>query len=308
MISFPLNLAGPFDPELSLAFWLRHPMEKVDLVRNGTYTRLFFRGERPVLMQISPEGSLDDPKLELTLRGEIEPGDREWAEETARWILHDHLPLEEFYSHISSADPTLAPLTRRFRGLRPPLSPTLFETLVFAIVGQQVNLSFAYKCKAALEEHHARRASIDGEEYFAALAPEDLEGAEIAELRALKISNNKSRAILELAESLRVEPLDRHSLRCRSNDEIHETLISFRGIGPWTAEYAMIRALGILDVLPGGDTGLQNALKRCLGLEEKPTEEEVRAIGERWGPYKALVTFYLWTNLMHEEREKKRKQ
>jgi DNA-3-methyladenine glycosylase II len=233
----------------------------------------------------------------VTLTGDVQKNDRRWAEETIRWAMFDHCPLEDFYRFIAGADPNFAPLTRRFRGYRPPLSPTLFETLVFAIVGQQVNLTFAYQCKSALERNYSRRAEIDGCEYLATLTPNDFSGAEIAHLRVLKISNAKARSILELAEAFRSRPLDHRNLAGKSSSEIVEILTAYRGIGPWTAAYAMIKALGTLDILPGGDAGLQNALKRWRGMDRKPTEDEVHAIGERWGPYKALATFYLWRTL-----------
>lgn len=281
-------------------------MERVDLVRDGIYTRLFFRESRPVLLQAEPSGTVDKPTCRIILSGETTEEDKIWGKETVRWILNDHAPLEKFYSHIAVSDPLLAPLTESFRGLRFPLSPTLFETLVFAIVGQQVNLSFAYQCKAVLENNFTSCAIIGGQEYYAALSPENLTGARIADLRALKISNAKARAVLELADAFREKPLDRFSLEGKSNDEILKTLVSFRGVGPWTAEYTMLRALGKMDVLPAGDAGLQNALKRIYSLESKPSEEEVREIAGKWHPYAALATFYLWTGLMHEERSKRK--
>ena len=296
-MKFHLELTGPFNPELSLAFWLRRPEELIDLVGPGnSYTRLFFRDDRPVLLHVEQTGDLENPSCDVTLAGEIRDDDRAWAADTVRWLLNDHCPLEDFYAHITAADPAF-PLVAGTRGLRPPLSPTLFETLVFAIVGQQVNLTFAYRCKAALEQNYTRCSIIDGLEYMAALAPQNLDGAEIADLRALKISNAKSRAILELAERFRAEPLDRHKLAGKSSGEISDILTSFRGIGPWTAAYSMIKALGTLDVLPCGDAGVQNAVRTWRSMDHKPTSDEVHAIGDLWGSYKALATFYLWRTL-----------
>ena len=293
-----IELTGPYDARRSLGFLQRQAAEQIDLVDEaGTYKRLFFRDGRAVLLEMAQRGDVENPVCEVSLAGEAEPGDMEWAAETARWLLNDGTPLQPFYDFLADAEPELAERAQQFRGLRPPLSPTLFETLAFAIVGQQVNLAFAYQCRVALEDRFAKRAVVGGREYVAALDPGDLEGAELPELRAMKISNAKGRAILELAESLRAEPLDRHDLAGLDNGEIIARLTAHRGIGPWTAEYTMIRALGILDVLPGGDAGLANAIKRWRGLEAKPSEEEIRAIGEKWGPYKALATVYLWAGL-----------
>lgn len=306
--SIELQLTPPFDPELSLAFWMRHPLERVDVVSDGIYRRLFIRPAGPVLLQVSFNGSVDEPSCNIELQGEHTPDDWDWAMELCRWILNDGILLEDFYKQMHKADPALAKVTHELKGLRPTLSPTLFETLVFAIVGQQVNLNFAYICRAALEDAYAEKATFDGVQWTACLTPEDFVKADVESLRAMKISRNKAVAILELAEVFRTSPLDRNTLAGMDQDEIIDSLTALRGIGRWTAEYALLRAFGAADVLPAGDAGLRNAIHKLYEREEKPQEEEIRRIGEKWRPYRALATFYLWTwlsrHVLYEKRSK----
>jgi DNA-3-methyladenine glycosylase II len=296
-ISFQLNLTGPFDHRAIYSFWTRHKAELVDLAEEGVYKRLFFRDGRPVLLRIETSGHVDEAECAVTLTGDVAESETVWAEKEVRWILHDRAPLEEFYRHIALSDPHLAAVVKRLRGLRYPLSPDLFATLVFSILSQQVNLTFAAQCRRSLEEAYTRRATINGREYFAAISPQDLAGADVPDLRALKISNAKGRAILELAGAFRKRPLDRYSFAGKTKEEIIDTLVSFRGVGRWTAETVMVRALGLTDVLPAGDVGLQNIIRQFYGLAARPSEQELRDLGARWAPYGSLATFYIWMGL-----------
>lgn len=305
MKSISMQLTPPFNPELSLAFWMRHPLERVDIVKDGVYRRLFIRPAGPVLLQVSFTGTVDEPSCEIELQGKYTPEDWSWAMELCRWILNDTVPLGDFYQHVSKTDPALAKVTRELKGLRPTLSPTLFETLVFAIVGQQVNLNFAYICKAALEDAYAVKTTFNGRQWMAGLTPDNFAKVDTGNLRAMKISRNKAAAILELAEVFRTVPIDHDTLSGMNQTEIIDSLTALKGIGRWTAEYALLRALGATDVLPAGDAGLRNAIHRLYGHEEKPAEDEIRRIGEKWSPYRALATFYLWTWLSRQMRKNK---
>jgi DNA-3-methyladenine glycosylase II len=291
-----LQIRPPYDPDLSLRVWLRHPLEQVDCVEDGVFRRLFFRDGRPVLLALAPGGTVEKPVCAVSLSGDFTADDLSWALDLARWIINDDAPLQAFHDHIAGADQALSALAARLRGLRPHRSPALFDTLVFAILGQQVNLNFTYICRSALEAKYARRATIDGREWIAGIEPEDLAGAGIEDLRAMKISRSKARAILELADAFRSVPMDRETLALFDAEEIIVMLTSLRGIGPWTAEYACLRGLGLPDILPAGDVALQKAIG-LIHKRDKPTAREVRDIGERWRPFRSLATYYLWTSL-----------
>lgn len=291
-----IQLRPPYDPGLSLSVWLRHPLEQVDRVEDGVYRRLFLREGRPVIVELAPGGTVDKPVCALSLDGDHRPEDLSWAMDLARWILHDDAPVTSFYQHCAATDPPFAAMAARLRGLRPHRAPELFDTLVFAILGQQVNLNFTYICRAALERRFARTVVVKGREWVAGLQPEDLLRADPEELRSMKISTAKARAILELAEAFRAVPLDRETLVLFEADELIEMLTSLRGIGPWTAQYVCLRALGAPDVLPAGDVALQKAIGR-LYERSRPTAAETIVIGERWKPYRSLATWYLWASL-----------
>ena len=293
-----IQLTPPFDAALSMRVWTRHPLEQIDTVEDGIYSRLFMRPWGPVLLSWEPKGTIDKPSLELSWSDNFnQEEDLSWAMELTRWIFSETAPIQQFYAHVKKSDPTLYKLTQQLRGLRPPQSPSLFEIMIFAIVGQQVNLNFAYKNKASLEDAYAQKIDIHGRQWVLGLRPEDFQNATVEEMREMQISNNKARAILELAETLSRLPLDRDTLSGLSAAEIAENLTILRGIGPWTAQYALMRALGEIDALPVSDAGLRAAMMKVYDLDERPSTTYIEEFAERWRPYRSLAVFYLWSSL-----------
>jgi len=83
-------------------------------------------------------------------------------------------------------------------------------------------------------------------------------------------------------------------------------LVSFKGIGPWTADGALFIAFGGLDVLVSGDLMLRKAVQRAYGLPAMPTEKEVEALGKQWRPHRSLAAGYLFGSMMpaHQKERK----
>ena len=80
----------------------------------------------------------------------------------------------------------------------------------------------------------------------------------------------------------------------RSAKAAEKTLVAQRGIGPWSANYVMMRCLRYPEAYPVGDAGLQNAVKRLLMMDRKPTEAELYELAKPWAGWEAYATFYLW--------------
>ncbi|MNJ35231.1 DNA-3-methyladenine glycosylase [compost metagenome] len=83
-------------------------------------------------------------------------------------------------------------------------------------------------------------------------------------------------------------------LEAGSAGRAEEILVSIRGIGPWTANYVLMRCLRIPSAFPIDDVGLHNAIKKLTGSERKPTKREIRKLSAAWTDWEAYATFYLW--------------
>jgi DNA-3-methyladenine glycosylase II len=71
-------------------------------------------------------------------------------------------------------------------------------------------------------------------------------------------------------------------------------LVAIKGIGRWTAEYLLIRALGFRDAIPAADVGLRKAIGLAYGMGRNATEAEVRTIAEKWHGWRGWASFYFW--------------
>ena len=83
-------------------------------------------------------------------------------------------------------------------------------------------------------------------------------------------------------------------LEAGSLKQAEKQLVSIRGIGPWTANYVLMRCLRMPAAFPIDDVGLHNAIKHLLGLEAKPTKKEILQLSAAWANWESYATFYLW--------------
>ena len=161
----------------------------------------------------------------------------------------------------------------------------LFEALLYQVVGQQISVS------AATAIHARLRALFPG----GRPDPEGLARIPVETLRGLGLSARKAEYFHELARRAADGELD--GLENLSHGEARERLVALRGIGPWTADGALLIAFGYPDVLVAGDLVLRKAVQRAYGLPEMPSEREVEAIGERWRPHRSLAAGYLFESM-----------
>jgi AraC family transcriptional regulator of adaptative response / DNA-3-methyladenine glycosylase II len=185
-----------------------------------------------------------------------------------------------------------AALARTREGLRVLLTLDPFEALVWAIIGQQVNLPFAY----ALRRDLIRRAGVPAAEGL--IAHPDaarLSALELSDLLALRFSRRKAEYLLHAATEvasgrLRLE-------ECTTATGAAKDLLALRGCGPWTAQYVLMRGLGFGDCVPVGDAGLTLALQRWFQLEVRPDGPETLRLMAPFAPHRSLATFHLWASL-----------
>jgi DNA-3-methyladenine glycosylase II len=121
----------------------------------------------------------------------------------------------------------------------------------------------------------------------------DLISGTPAGLRRLGLSTRKAEYLLELARGVADGDFDLEALSNSDDDTVSASLQELRGIGRWSAEYALLRGLGRLGVFPGDDVGARNNLARRLGLGGPLDYEGVRRAVVRWAPYAGLAYFHL---------------
>jgi DNA-3-methyladenine glycosylase II len=116
-----------------------------------------------------------------------------------------------------------------------------------------------------------------------------------ARLRRAGFSRGKVRAIKDIARHAIAGRVPTRRAAARLDDDtIIEQLTRIHGVGRWTVEMLLIFTLGRLDVLPVDDFGVREGYRVAYGRRERPTPKTLRAIGERWKPYRSVAAWYLW--------------
>ena len=191
-------------------------------------------------------------------------------------------------------DATLAPLVARRPGLRVPGSADGPELAMRAVLGQQVSVGGARTLAGRLvvslgEALPEKLAGEDGAPTHLFPGPAAVAGLEPGEIG---LPAARHGALVGLARALgRGEVvLDPGADR----EEATSRLLALKGIGPWTASYVAMRALGDPDAFPAADLGVRKALAR-LGQGDDP--RAVGALAEGWRPWRSYAAQHLWASL-----------
>lgn len=202
--------------------------------------------------------------------------------------------LAPFYE-LATRDLLLNQVIDKCYGLRILGIHELYEALCWAILGQQINLTFAYTLKRRFVEAFGRSIECDGHVYWIFPKPEAVSTLKVDELFKLKISRKKCEYLINIAKLICEGELSKQSLlEANSIEEAEKILVNIRGIGPWTANYVLMRCLRFPSAFPIDDVGLHNAIKFLTGSEKKPSKEEIKAYASNWRNWEAYATFYLW--------------
>ena len=118
-----------------------------------------------------------------------------------------------------------------------------------------------------------------------------------SKLRLVGLSGMKIEYLKDLARNIEQGRLDMKSLAKMSDEEVIASLTQVKGIGRWTAEMFLIFSLGRQDVFPANDLGLRKGVQKVFSLPDIPKPKEVEKIGQRWKPYRTIVTWYIWKSL-----------
>lgn len=175
--------------------------------------------------------------------------------------------------------------------LRISQTPSVFDGLLWSILGQQINFPFACLLKRRLIE----RAGVplaDG--LYAPPTPSAIAALEPRELLSLQFSRQKANYVIATARLIAEGKIDLGALRTMSATRAERTLLAIRGLGPWSVNYLMMRALGFADCVPYGDTGITSGLQALLNLEERPNIDATRRLMAIFSPYRSLATAHLW--------------
>jgi DNA-3-methyladenine glycosylase II len=299
-IAFTLRPLPPFRLDLTAWVLRRRPDNIMDRWDGETYRRTLLLDGRAVEVAVAQQGSPGEPVLRVAATGEgVAPTIAPAVAATFEWMLDTQRDLSSFY-RLAATDPDLGPLAERFRGLKAARYQTVFEALVNAIACQQITLNMAIRLLNRLTARYG--AGLQSEEgmVYAFPGPEALAEADPEELRRLEFSGAKARAIVGLAGEVVAGRLRLEDLAGLDDAAAIERLCRLPGVGPWTAESALVRGLGRIHVLPRDDSGVRNGVRRWLGITDPLDFKEMHSLLGRWEAYGGLIYFHLLLNRLSD--------
>ncbi|MDH3731661.1 MAG: hypothetical protein OES13_11160 [Acidimicrobiia bacterium] len=275
------------DLEQSLARYTRWGGDPVNLVEDGTFYRVVTVAGRPLPFSARqlPAG---------TIEVAVSPGqDAGAALAHMQHRLAASLPWEPL-RELARSDRVIAGALAARPGYRPPMTSDLVESLVTSITAQQVNLTWAGTTRRRLVERYGQRRRFPGRLLWQFPATSALAGARHADIRGLQFTNAKAAYIINVAEFAVTGGLA--GLETATDEEVVATLTSIKGVGRWTAEWALARCLARPDAVAAGDLGVQKAVGAAY-LNRRATEDEVRQITAPWGDAANWATHLLLEGL-----------
>jgi AraC family transcriptional regulator of adaptative response / DNA-3-methyladenine glycosylase II len=288
-ITLRIGLRPPFNWPQLLGYLAFRAMPGVEEISDRHYRRSFRLGQTRGLLHVTQgakPNSLDVAiRIDETTRSNISAPMRQIAARTRRIFDADADPAA--VAAALGADPVLGPRLAAAGGIRVPGAFDGFELGVRAIIGQQVSVKGATTLAGRVVARCGTELTApDGAitHYFPTaqdLAEADLDGLGLTggRIRTLKAF---ARAVADGSVSF--------SPGANLEEKIEE-LCAVSGIGPWTAHYIALRAVGEPDAFPAADLGLRKA----ASAEATPiSTQALETMAERWRPWRGYAALLLW--------------
>ena len=192
--------------------------------------------------------------------------------------------------HLKRHDPILKPVILQHGLCSITPHTNYYQALVSSIIGQQLSVKAA---KTIRLRFYALFGDTDTP------SPEEIMTKSVEELRAAGLSNAKARYVQDLAVHVIDGRLKLADFDTLTSTEIIKELTAVKGIGEWTAHMFMMFTLGRLDILPVGDLGIKNGIKKLYGFDIAPDADKIREIAKsnNWHPYESIACWYIWRSL-----------
>jgi len=223
------------------------------------------------------------------------------AQEYVRSFIIEWFDLERdlnpFYTLLSER-PSLKHLAKQYSGLRLIGIPNLFEALCWSVIGQQINLTFAYKLKRRLVEAYGESTNYNGHTLYHSPTPEALVNLDEEFLKAQQFSRGKIQYLKNVAAAFLEQGLSKSVLSEITDFESRQRVLTkIKAIGIWSANYALMKTLHQPEAIPFGDTGLTQSLFNLKVIADRKDEASIVQFFKTVKGWESYTVFYLWRSL-----------
>ena len=267
----------PYRLDLTATVLRRLSTNVVDVFDGRVYRRLLGEPASPVLLAVEQrEPAAVHVRLEGPNAERFDPA------VLVERMLGTQRALDAFYAGAARY-PWLDRIASAARGVRPPRYPSLWETIVNAVVYQQVSIHAAGAILRRVIERYATADTYGDVRLFPFVPAQTIADADPLELRERGLSVNKINALKAAARAIAAGDLDEAALDLLDTPALLEALVAHRGIGPWTAAVVALRGFGRLDIFPMNDSGAARSLRELSGETTIAVEPVLRALAPQQG-------------------------
>ncbi len=288
-----IPLPYQFSFDMAVSFLVRSPRELLHRVEGGIVFKALKIDDIIVLCSVALEKNSLSVKF---LSGKLNSKQKEKVANYIREWFDLETDLTPFYE-MAKKDPLLKDLVIKYHGYRIVGQPDLFESLIWAVLGQQINLQFAYTLKQRFVEKYGEQIEFNGQKYFLFPSPEIVSKITMDELLTLQFSRQKAKYTIGIAEAFMNGDVSKEKMRGLDLQHAKEELIKIKGVGNWTANYALMKTFRYPDAFPLEDAGVHNAIKNLKKMKAKPSLDQVKRIFKKYKGWEAYATLYLWKSL-----------
>jgi AraC family transcriptional regulator of adaptative response / DNA-3-methyladenine glycosylase II len=285
VVALTLAVREPFDGQALIEFLAARAVTGVESVSDGVYRRTLGLAHGPGVVELAPGIDRVDCRLRLTDLRDLGSA----VERSRRLLDLDADPVA--IADQLSEDELLRPWVSKRPGLRVPGHVDGFEVAVRAVVGQQVSVAGARTLLGRLVAEHGQL--VDGSDGVVRLFPA-ADTVAALDPDQLPLPRARGRALVGLAAAVAdgALVLDRGSDR----GQVRDTLLALPGIGPWTADYVALRALGDPDIFLPTDLGVRQGLVR-MGIDDPGR-------ADAWRPWRSYALMHVWSTLTEESDDR----
>jgi DNA-3-methyladenine glycosylase II len=290
---FAVPLPRGYKPADALTFHGRDKDAVSEIVTDSRLRKGILLNDLPAVFDIDFGTARNQAACQIAVDGKVSAAMRQQALDITAGLVGLRLDPRDFATFVAS-DPVFGPLTKRQKALRIIQSSSIFEALTWAIMGQQINVSFAVSLRRTFVRLAGRRHSSG---LWCYPSPADAARLPLEELTTRQYSRSKAETILRLASLVAGGELDLLAGPDNPVESICQSLLKVKGIGPWTVNYAMLRGYGHADCSLHGDVAVRSAIARLWGHEVRPDIAATEAFLKKYSPHRTMAAAHLWASL-----------
>lgn len=288
-----LPVPKEFDFDLNMHFLQRSPKEILHSIGESEVTKMLKVGEELILFKVGfEERQLVIHFMNTNPTAYVK---EEIQKYVAEWFDLDS-DLRPFYK-MAKDDKLLSDLVKKFYGYRIVGQPDLFESLVWAVLGQQINVHFAYTIKQRFVEQFGEKLEHENRLHYLFPHAEKVSTLTSEQLLPLQFSRQKAAYTIGIGEAFASGKVSKEKLKGLPLQEAKEELMKIKGVGNWTANFALMKTFRYPDAFPLEDVAIHNAIKNLKKMKQKPTLDQVKRVFKKYKGWEAYATLYLWKSL-----------